>query len=98
MILEVILRQTVPGAEECQADVRLEHSTKKSVYWWVILKMEDDELAMKRVIVPKMRTVRLEFMLLAGEYQLELEVECDSYMGLVYLIDLGKVSVRSDYI
>jgi hypothetical protein len=94
IILEVTLRQTAPGAEGCQADVRLSHPMKKPVYWMVAITTDYgwDTLAMKCVTVTKMLTVRLEFKLPnEGEYQLQLRVDCDSYRGLAQDVDLDKI-------
>jgi hypothetical protein len=97
MILEVTLRQTVPGAERCEADVRLQHPMKKPVYWMVaIMTKQDYVLAMALVTVAKTLAVRLEFTLPEeGKYELVLAVDCDSYVGLSQCIDLDKIVVRS---
>jgi hypothetical protein len=94
IILEVTLRQTTPGAERCQADVRLQHPVKKPVYWMVHIMTKGDVLAMAVVTVAKMLTVRLEFTLPEeGEYELKLRVECDSYKGLDQHMELDKIYV-----
>jgi pre-mRNA-splicing helicase BRR2 len=96
IILEVTLHQTVPGAEGCQANVRLQHPMKKSVYWMVYITIEDDILAMAVVTVVKTLVVRLEFTLPEeGEYELQLWVDCDSYMGLSQLICLDEIVAGS---
>jgi hypothetical protein len=95
--LDVTLRQTVPGAEGCQADVRLQYPMKKPVFWIIAVATEYyGLLAVKCVTVAKTLTVRLEFTLPdEGEYQLELRVNCDSYMGLAQCIDLDKIYVNN---
>jgi hypothetical protein len=68
---------------------------KKPVYWIVyIMVEEEDVLAMALVTVAKTLAVRLEFTLLEeGQYELELWVDCDSYMGLGGCVDLGTIYV-----
>jgi hypothetical protein len=97
VILEVTLCQTAPGAEGCQADVRPQHLMKKHVYWMVVITIKNDKvLAMALVTVAKTLAVRLEYMLPEeGQYELELWVDCDSYVGLKQCINLGKIVVRS---
>jgi hypothetical protein len=70
---------------------------KKSVFWMVYIMTKGwDTLAMKCVSVAKTLTVRLEFALPnKGEYQLELHVDCDSYMGLAQYIDLETIYVNN---
>jgi hypothetical protein len=97
IILEVTLHQTAPGAEGCQADVRLQHPMKKPVYWAVaIMTKLKHFLAMALVTVARTLAVRLEFTLpKEGQYELDLWVDCDSYMGLGRTIRLDEIVVRS---
>jgi pre-mRNA-splicing helicase BRR2 len=91
IILEVTLRQTVPGAERCQA-----YPMKKSVCWMLaIITKDTDILALTFVTVAKTLAVRLEFSLPEGWHQPRLWVECDSYMGLSQWIRLDEIVVRS---
>jgi pre-mRNA-splicing helicase BRR2 len=66
---------------------------KKPVYWMVSIETGDYEVvAMAFVTVAKTLAVRLEFTLPEeGEYELELWVDCDSYMGLRKYIDLETI-------
>jgi hypothetical protein len=65
------------------------------VKWWVGVHKGWRWLASAYVTVPKVFTVRLEFMLLQGTHELELSVNCDSYVGLEQIIGLGKIVVGS---
>jgi hypothetical protein len=96
VILEGTLRQTTPGAKGGHADVRLQHPMKKPVYWMVaIMTKQGDVLAMALVTVASILAVRLEFTLPGeGPYELELCVDCDSYMGLKQYIKLDEIAVR----
>jgi pre-mRNA-splicing helicase BRR2 len=92
IVLEVILHQTVPGAEGGQADVWLHHPMKKPVYWSIaVIAAEEGTLATKCVTVAKTLMVKLEFTLPEGEHLLELWVDCDSYIGVDYHLELGKI-------
>jgi hypothetical protein len=70
---------------------------KKPVYWmFAIMTQAWDTLAMKCVSVAKALAVRLEFTLPEeGKYNLQLWVDCDSYMGLSRWIYLDHIVVRS---
>jgi hypothetical protein len=94
IILEVTLRQTVPGAEGCQVDVWNHHPWKRPVKWWIGV-LARGYVASEYVTVPKVLTVRLEFILPQGTHELGLLVNCDSYMGLEQIIGLGKIVVSS---
>jgi hypothetical protein len=68
---------------------------RKPVFWMVYIMTKGDVLAMAVATVAKMLAVRLEFTLPEeGEYELELWVDCDSYMGLKQCIKLDKIVVR----
>jgi hypothetical protein len=70
---------------------------KKPVYWMVSIKTGDYEVvAMAFVTVAKTLAVRLEFTLPEeGKYELELCVDCDSYMGLSQFVRLDEIVVGS---
>jgi pre-mRNA-splicing helicase BRR2 len=95
IILEVNLRQTVPGAEGCQVHVAHPYPRKHPVRWWIGVRNESCWLATEYVPVPKTLTLRLGFMLPEGTHKLRLYVNCDSYMGFDEKIELGKIVVGS---
>jgi pre-mRNA-splicing helicase BRR2 len=70
---------------------------KKPVYWAVaIMTKLKHFLAMALVTVARTLAVRLEFTLpKEGQYELDLWVDCDSYMGLGRTIRLDEIVVRS---
>jgi hypothetical protein len=97
IILEVNLRQTVPGAEGCQVHVAHPYPRKHPVRWWVGVYIRwggfRHWLAHEYVSVPKTLTIRLGFMLPKGTHVLGLHVNCDSYKGLDKFIGLGVIVV-----
>jgi pre-mRNA-splicing helicase BRR2 len=97
IILEVNLRQTVPGAEGCQVHVAHPYPRKHPVKWWVgvCTWLRRLWLAHEYVSVPKTLTIRLGFVLPEGTHKLTLYVNCDSYMGLEENINLGEIVVGS---
>jgi hypothetical protein len=100
IILEVNLRQTVPGAEGCQVLVAHCYPRRHPVRWWVGVYVppiwgSSRWLAHEYVSVPKTLTIRLGFMLPEGTHNLMLHVICDSYMGLDEAIHLDKIVVGS---
>jgi pre-mRNA-splicing helicase BRR2 len=93
IILEVNLRQTVPGAEECQVHVAHPYPRKHPVRWWIGVRNQRHWLAHEYVSVSKTLTIRLGFMLPEGTHKLTLYVNCDSYKGLDKFIELGVIVV-----
>jgi hypothetical protein len=99
IILEVNLRQTVPGAEGCQVEIAHHYPRKYPVRWWV--GVYDWSWSSRRwfaheyVSVPKTLTIKLGFMLPEGTHKLTLHVNCDSYVGLEETIELGEIVVGS---
>jgi hypothetical protein len=97
IILEVTLRQTVPGAEGCGVDVT-RIPRKHPVKWWVGVQESPPRygwFAHEYVTVAKVLTVRLKFVLPQGWHSLTLHVRCDSYMGLDHSIRLGEIWTAS---
>jgi hypothetical protein len=98
IILEVNLRQTVPGAEGCQVDIAHPYPRRHPVRWWVgaydsWISGSPQWLATEYVSVPKTLTIKLGFMLPRGTHFLSLYVNCDSYKGLDRIIGLGAIVV-----